>query len=72
MKQLQDSAQVFGEDEIMANYYPDTTVWVKDFAHHMGDPLMVYYYSHPAFDNYPVVGVDWEAAKYFSKWRTTI
>ena len=67
---LQDSAQVIGEDEIMANYYPDTTVWVKDFAHHMGDPLMVYYYSHPAFDNYPVVGVSWEAAQYFSTWRT--
>lgn len=49
---------------------PDTTVWVRDFTHHMGDPLMVYYWSHPAFDNYPVVGVDWEAAKYFSVWRT--
>ena len=31
---------------------------------------MVYYYAHPAFDDYPVVGVDWEAAKYFSQWRT--
>lgn len=67
---LQDSAQIVGEDEIMELYYPDTTVWVKDFSHHMGDPLMVYYYSHPAFDDYPVVGVSWEAAKYFSRWRT--
>lgn len=67
---LQDSAQVVGEDEIMQMYYPDTTVWVKDFSHHMGDPLMVYYYSHPAFDDYPVVGVSWEAAQYFSRWRT--
>lgn len=65
-----DSAQVVGEDEIMELYYPDTTVWVKDFTHHMGDPLMVYYYSHPAFDDYPVVGVSWEAAQYFSRWRT--
>lgn len=49
---------------------PDTTVWVRDFTHHMGDPMMVYYWSHPAFDNYPVVGVDWEAAKAFAAWRT--
>lgn len=67
---LEDSVSVLGEDVIMEEYYPDTTVWVKDFTHHMGDPMMVYYYSHPAFDNYPVVGVDWEAAKYFSHWRT--
>ena len=41
-----------------------------DFTYHMGDPLMEYYYTHPAFDDYPVVGVDWFAAKYFCNWRT--
>ena len=49
---------------------PDTTVWVSDFTHHMGDPLVEYYWSHPAFDEFPVVGVDWNAAKYFAEWRT--
>lgn len=49
---------------------PDTTVWVTDFTHHMGDPMVTYYWSHPAFDDYPVVGVDWDAAKYFAEWRT--
>lgn len=67
---LEDSVSALGEDFVMSNLYPDTTVWVKEFAHHMGDPMMEYYYWHPAFDNYPVVGVNWEAAKYFSKWRT--
>jgi gliding motility-associated lipoprotein GldK len=38
----------------------------------MGDPMMQYYYSHPAFDDYPVVGVDWFAAKYFCNWRTKL
>lgn len=51
-------------------YYPDTTVWVKDFTHHLGDPMLEYYYAHPAFDNYPVVGVNWKSAKLFCKWRT--
>jgi gliding motility-associated lipoprotein GldK len=36
----------------------------------MGDPLMEYYYAHPAFDDYPVVGVDWKAAQLFCEWRT--
>ena len=49
---------------------PDTGVWKKDFAHHLGDPLMEYYWSHPAFDLYPVVGVSWKQAKLFCVWRT--
>lgn len=67
---LRDSASVLGEDYIMKELYPDTTVWVKDFAHHYGDPMMEYYYMHPAFDDYPVVGIDWFAARYFCEWRT--
>lgn len=51
-------------------YYPDTTVWMRDFTHHLGDPMLEYYYAHPAFDNYPVVGVNWKSAKLFCKWRT--
>jgi len=60
----------FTDQEFYELYYPDTTVWVKDFAHHLGDPLLEYYWDHPAFDNYPVVGVSWSAAKYFCEWRT--
>lgn len=67
---LQDSLSVLGEPYVMNELYPDTTVWTKNFSHHMGDPMMEYYYWHPAFDNYPVVGVDWEAAQVFCKWRT--
>lgn len=67
---LNDSLDVLGEQYIMTELYPDTTVWVRDFSHHMGDPMMEYYFAHPAFDEYPVVGVDWFAAKYFCEWRT--
>jgi formylglycine-generating enzyme len=51
-------------------YYPDTASWVRDFAHHMGDPIQDYYYWHPGYDDYPVVGVNWDAAVFFGKWRT--
>ena len=54
----------------IADLLPDTSVWTSDFTHHMGDPMVTYYWSHPAFDDYPVVGVDWNAAKYFCTWRT--
>ncbi|MFN6946702.1 MAG: gliding motility lipoprotein GldK [Cytophagaceae bacterium] len=67
---LADSVEALGEQYIMTELYPDTTVWVRDFSHHMGDPMMEYYYAHPAFDEYPVVGVNWFAARYFCDWRT--
>lgn len=60
-----------GANFVMDELYPDTTVWQRNYTHHMGDPLVTYYYSHPAFDNYPVVGIDWEAAQIFCKWRTS-
>lgn len=65
-----DSTFNMTPEEIMDRLYPDTTVWMTDFTHHMGDPLVQYYYMHPAFDDYPVVGVNWFAAKEFCKWRT--
>jgi gliding motility-associated lipoprotein GldK len=36
----------------------------------MGDPVQDYYYWHPGYDDYPVVGVNWDAATYFAQWRT--
>ena len=51
---------------------PDTTVWSSDFTNHYGDPLLAYYWSHPAFDDYPVVGVNWKQANAFAHWRTCL
>lgn len=49
---------------------PDTVAWLRDFAYAYNEPMMQHYFSHPAFDNYPVVGVNWYAATEFCKWRT--
>jgi sulfatase modifying factor 1 len=52
--------------------YPDTLVWLADFAYAQNEPMVKGYFSHPAFKNYPVVGVNWRQARAFSVWRTKL
>jgi gliding motility-associated lipoprotein GldK len=58
------------ESFIRTHLYPDSNVWRNEFTHHMADTQVEYYYEHPGFDDYPVVGITWEAARYFANWRT--
>lgn len=64
------AVSAFTEEYIMQNLYPDMRRWKEDFAHQMADPMVDEYYEHVAFDNFPVVGVTWEAARQFAAWRT--
>lgn len=50
--------------------YPDTLVWIRDFAYSYNEPMTKRYFSHPAFGNYPVIGVSWKQAVAFCEWRT--
>jgi gliding motility-associated lipoprotein GldK len=52
--------------------YPDTLAWIRDFAYSYNEPMTRNYFWHPAFDDYPVVGVDWKKAKAFCFWRTKL
>ncbi len=47
---------------------PDTTVWREELAYN--EPYVENYYRHPAFSFYPVVGISWEQAMAYSRWRT--
>ena len=50
--------------------YPDTLCWIRDFAYSYNEPMTRNYFWHPAFDDYPVVGVNWHMARAFCWWRT--
>lgn len=52
------------------NVYPDTLCWIADFAYSYNEPLARTYFWHPTYDNYPVVGVNWNQARAFCVWRT--
>ena len=47
---------------------PDTLVWRSRLGYN--ETMTNNYLRHPAYANYPVVGVNWVQAVEFSKWRT--
>jgi sulfatase modifying factor 1 len=54
------------------NVYPDTLCWISDFTYSYNEPAATMYFWHPAYDNYPVVGVSWKQATAFCIWRTQL
>ena len=47
---------------------PDTTVWEKELAYNT--PYVSNYLRYPGFRYYPVVGVSWNQAVDYCRWRT--
>ncbi|MBI2968246.1 MAG: SUMF1/EgtB/PvdO family nonheme iron enzyme, partial [Bacteroidetes bacterium] len=56
----------------LINVYPDTLCWVHDFTYSFNEPMTENYFWHPAYDEYPVVGVTWKQARAFCIWRTQL
>ena len=61
---------VFAENfsEIYKSALPDTLVWRNPLG--FNEDMVVNYLRHPAFQQHPVVGVKWQQAVNFAKWRT--
>ena len=53
--------------------YPDTLCWMrtKEFYDNLPRYSSFSYFCHPAYKNYPVVGVNWHQAIAYCQWKTT-
>ena len=62
--------RVFATDypEVQRKALPDTLVWRDRLA--FNEPYVELYLRHPAFQDYPVVGVNWLQCNDFCAWRT--
>ena len=53
---------------VYKNALPDTLCWRSPLA--FNEKFVDYYLRHPAYRDYPVVGISWLQANDFCKWRT--
>jgi formylglycine-generating enzyme len=54
--------------EVYRKAVPDTLVWRRPMAYN--EPYVKYYFRHPAYNEYPVVGINWLQATDYCVWRT--
>jgi gliding motility-associated lipoprotein GldK len=67
---IKDRSSFIVKDVI--NVYPDTLAWISDFTYSFNEPMTSMYFWHAAYDEYPVVGVNWKQARAFCIWRTQL
>jgi len=56
------------DHELYYDALPDTLVWRRPLSYN--DPYVYNYLRHPAYQDYPVVGVSWNQANDYCQWRT--
>ena len=56
------------DHELYYNALPDTLVWRNPLSYN--EPYVDNYLRHPAFQDYPVVGVSWDQVQDYCVWRT--
>jgi gliding motility-associated lipoprotein GldJ len=54
--------------EVYKTALPDTNCWRSKLGYN--EPFVEYYFRHPAYKDYPVVGVNWQQSVDFAAWRT--
>jgi len=61
---------VFGHaaPKLVQDAQPDFKIWREELAYN--EPYLENYFTHPAYDQYPIVGVTWKQAMDYCTWRT--
>jgi formylglycine-generating enzyme required for sulfatase activity len=61
--------KTYGENSVEYKAaFPDTNVWIQTGTYNQ--PYVRYYLDHPAYAQYPVVGITWKQANDFCTWRS--
>ncbi len=66
---LMDLVQM-GQKEKYSVASPQLDVWTNEGETTTGEPLNKVYFSHPAYDDYPVVGISQKGAELYCEWLT--
>ena len=62
--------RIYGSDypDMVERALPDTLVWRNTMSYN--EPMVEIYFRHPAYGDYPVVGVSWLQANDYALWRS--
>ena len=62
--------RIYGSEypEMVERALPDTLVWRNSMSYN--EPMVEIYFRHPAYGDYPVVGVSWLQANDYALWRS--
>lgn len=60
----------YHDSVIQTPIYPDTLCWMRDYYYTYCEPMAKKYYSHPAYNNYPVAGINYWQALAYCDWKT--
>lgn len=64
-----EGSEVYGNSALELAMY-DSLQWEKQFPSSNNRAMMMHYHNNPAYDQYPVLNISWDAANLYCEWLT--